>query len=74
MSQLSTILATLVLIMMVIGMVYTYRIRQNQQGEYDSPVNTKVREHPYTRNPVFLTFFVFALVTFGYLLFIILNG
>jgi hypothetical protein len=58
MPQLTFALSIIVILIAVIGGVYTYRLGRQQkwQEELDAPVPEKVQEHAYLLNPVFLAY------------------
>lgn len=75
MAQLSFVLSVLVLLIAVIGFVYTVSLgrRQKLQGEYDAPVNEKIQQHPYIRNPVLLAYFLAGLLAAGSIIYLAMN-
>ncbi|BDG34970.1 hypothetical protein [Saccharococcus caldoxylosilyticus] len=64
MAQLIFVLSILVVLIAVIGFVYTYRLGRQQkwQEELDAPIPKAVQEHAYLRNPVFLAYLLAALL------------
>jgi len=71
MQYMNFVLAILVLIIAVVGLVYTYRtgkLVDVRQSEYDTEINEKVQERAYLRNPIFLAYIIFI----GFLLFYII--
>ncbi|MBB5323861.1 cbb3-type cytochrome oxidase subunit 3 [Anoxybacillus tepidamans] len=75
MAQFSFILSILVLFIAVIGFVYTYSLgrRQKLQEEHDAPVNEKIQEHPYIRNPVLLAYLLAGLLAAGSIIYLAMN-
>ncbi|MCZ0754268.1 hypothetical protein [Anoxybacillus sp. J5B_2022] len=75
MAQLSFILSILVLLIAVIGFIYTIALgrRQKLQGEYDASVNEKIQEHPYARNPVLLAYLLAGLLAAGSIIYLAIN-
>lgn len=73
MSQATSLLLLLFTIAMIIGLVYTYRVAENQRKRerYDTAIGEKVQENPITRNPVFLTYLVGLGIAFLYLVYVI---
>lgn len=62
----------LVLTILVIGLVMTYRLTkmtQKQRGEYDKQWSEKVLDHPVVLNPIFITYLLFAILTLGFILY-----
>lgn len=57
MSQFS-IYVVLIILISLFGLVYTYRIAQNQRSGIDHEVSDKIEAHPYTLNPIFITYVV----------------
>jgi ABC-type Fe3+ transport system permease subunit len=64
MAQLMFVLSILVVLIAVIGFVYTYRLGRQQkwQEELDGPLPKAVQERPYLRNPIFLAYLLAALL------------
>ncbi|RFU71088.1 hypothetical protein D0469_03885 [Peribacillus saganii] len=65
MSQFIVVLIVISAVIVGFALAYTFSIARNQRvlkGEFDSSIDEKVQSHPYIRNPVFLTFFIFVLV------------
>ncbi|WP_044893936.1 hypothetical protein [Bacillus alveayuensis] len=62
MLQFTFVMSVVVFLIAVVGLIYTYSLgrKQKLQGEYDTEINEKVQEHPYLRNPVFLTYIIAA--------------
>ncbi|MCL6585703.1 MAG: hypothetical protein K6T72_04160 [Anoxybacillus sp.] len=75
MAQLSFILSILILLIAVIGFIYTVMLgrRQKLQGEYDAPINDKIQEHPYVRNPVLLAYLLAGLLAVGSIIYLAIN-
>ncbi|WP_027408306.1 hypothetical protein [Anoxybacteroides tepidamans] len=67
MAQLSFILSIIVFLIAVVGFIYTYSLgrRQRLQEQYDAPINGKIQEHPYMRNPVLLAYLIAGLLAIG---------
>jgi predicted permease len=62
-----TIYVLLIIITSIVGLVLTYRIGQQQRREYDTDTSERIEAHPYTLNPVFLTFIIAILLSAGFL-------
>jgi hypothetical protein len=62
MIRFALIMSVVVFLIAAVGLVYTYSIGRNQklQGEYDTPINEKIQDHPYLRNPIFLAWIIAA--------------
>ncbi|MBA2874172.1 hypothetical protein [Thermaerobacillus caldiproteolyticus] len=75
MAQFAFILSIIVLLIAVIGFVYTYRLGQQQklQGEYDTPIPEKIQEHAYLRNPVFVAWLLAILLAAVSIIFLALR-
>jgi hypothetical protein len=75
MAQFTLALSVIVLLIAVVGLIYTYSIgrRQKLQGEYDTEINEKIQEHPYIRNPVFLTYIVAVILAFIAIVYFAMN-
>ncbi|KXG10375.1 hypothetical protein PNH38_10945 [Anoxybacillus rupiensis] len=75
MAQTSFILSIIVLLIAIIGFLYTYSLgrRQKLQEQYDAPVNEKIQEHPYIRNPVLLAYVLAGLLALGMIIYLALN-
>ncbi|MFD1735617.1 hypothetical protein ACFSCX_03480 [Bacillus salitolerans] len=72
MTMLDIVLAVLGTIILITGLFYTFNISKNtkyQTNGYDTEVNPKVQDHPYTRNPIFLTYIIAGVLIIGYIIF-----
>ena len=61
MEQLTLILSVFILVILIVGLIYTFRLGENQKfqrSEFDTEINEKVQDHPIIRNPVFLTYII----------------
>mgnify|MGYP005827996323 CR=1 FL=1 len=61
MSGLSISLAVLALLILISGLIYTFKIGKIssiRQSEYDTEINEKVQRHPALLNPVFLAYII----------------
>lgn len=65
-----TIYVIIITAVSLFGLFYTYRLAQNQKSKYDTKVNEHVEAHPYTLNPVFITYIVAIVLSLGYLLYV----
>jgi uncharacterized membrane protein SpoIIM required for sporulation len=77
MTMLDVILSILALLILVIGFFYTWNISKNtkyQSNGYDTEINGKVQAHPYTRNPVFLTYIIGASLVIGFIVYYALSS
>lgn len=72
MQYMNIILAIIVLIIAVIGLVYTYRtgkLVDARQSEFDTEISEKVQERAYLRNPIFLSYIIFIAFLLFYLIY-----
>ncbi|RFU63530.1 hypothetical protein D0466_12020 [Peribacillus glennii] len=56
----------------LVSLVYTLvagRTQKALKGEYDTQIDEKIQQHPYLRNPVFLSFALFFILVLGYILY-----
>ncbi|MCA1029864.1 hypothetical protein LCL95_02310 [Bacillus timonensis] len=77
MDNLNFVLSVLAILILVVGLVYTYSLGNRQhkkQGNYDTEINEKVVKHPYLRNPVFLTYALASLFVIFYIIYISINS
>lgn len=53
------------------SLYYTLVIAKSQKTakEFDAPVNEKVQEHPYLRNPIFIAYIVMLVVLVGFVIY-----
>ena len=61
MSIFMIVLALIVLALAGYSLVYTYRLAGQEKrlkGEFDADIPDVVKEHPYIRNPVFLSILI----------------
>ncbi|UII57224.1 hypothetical protein LS684_07215 [Cytobacillus spongiae] len=61
---------------LVFSLVYTLRITKQQKvvkSNLDTKIDKRVEEHPYTRNPVFLTYGIFFVLLLLIITFIALS-
>ncbi|MDF0725381.1 hypothetical protein PY093_01490 [Cytobacillus sp. S13-E01] len=77
MDRLNFVLSALSILILAIGLVYTYRLgtrQHNMRGEYDTEINEKVQDHPYIRNPVFLTYAVASALVIAFIIYTALSS
>jgi hypothetical protein len=70
MTMLDIVLSVIAFLILAVGLIYTLKIGKNtkyQTDGYDPEISDKVQAHPYTRNPIFLAFIIFALLFFIFL-------
>jgi glucose uptake protein GlcU len=73
MQYMNFILGIIALIILVIGLVYTIwtgKLVDARQSEYDTKINEKVEERPYLRNPIFLAYMIFIGILLFYLIYV----
>lgn len=56
------------------SLYYTLVISKSQKTakEFDGPIDEKVQEHPYMRNPIFIAYIVMAVIFAGLILYFVL--
>lgn len=72
MDLMNIVLSVIAFLILGIGVLYTYRIGQNQKyskKQYDTQINEKVQAHAYIRNPVFLTYIIMFVLTLAFILY-----
>lgn len=77
MTMLDVVLSALAVLILVIGFFYTWNISKNtkyQSNGYDTEINPKVQAHPYTRNPIFLTYLIGAAIVIGFIVYYALSS
>jgi Ca2+/Na+ antiporter len=65
MSTYMTILTYIVVGILLISLIYTWRVAKSQKAvkeTHDSQISEKVQNHPYLRNPIFIAYFVFVIL------------
>lgn len=66
MSEYMSLLLLIGMGVLLVSLIYTWNIartRKNLRGVTDSKIHEEVEEHPYLRNPIFLTYIImFVLV------------
>ncbi|WP_347549205.1 hypothetical protein ABFG93_17060 [Pseudalkalibacillus hwajinpoensis] len=68
MYKLTIVLIVLVVITLLIGAYMTYRLGQNQKGEYDNQGNARVKSSFFS-NPIFLIYIIAAALAIGYVIY-----
>lgn len=55
----------------VYSLYYTLVIARSQKTakEFDAPVDEKVQQHPYLRNPIFISYLVMLVVLVGFVIY-----
>ncbi|MBK5445718.1 hypothetical protein ACWF7H_05335 [Peribacillus butanolivorans] len=63
------ILLIVVIIMALYLLFYTYSVAKTQKVKerYDSSIDESVKEHPYLRNPVFVSLFIGTILIAGFI-------
>ena len=73
MSQFTTILLVIAMGILAIALLYTWILAKGQRavkGSLDSKIPSAVQEHPYIRNPVFLSYVLFFLLVLLLIIFV----
>ncbi|MDQ0229533.1 hypothetical protein [Metabacillus malikii] len=73
MSHFSTILLGLAVVIAVISLIYTFRVGRDisaRRAKYDGPIDEKVQEHPYIRNPIFLACLIAGIFSLAYIFYL----
>lgn len=72
MSQFTFVLLVLILITLIFGLLYTFKIgaEQKKGSEFDSQIRENVQEHPYSLNPVFISYFIAIFLLLAYLVYV----
>jgi hypothetical protein len=76
MSNWHLILAGVVLLVLIIGLVFTLgtgRMVSTKQGEFDTAINEKTQRHPYLLNPVFLVWIIAMAAIIFYIIYLGFN-
>lgn len=77
MTMLDMVLMVLGLLILVGGLFYTLKLGKNtkyQTEGYDTEIHDKVKDHPFTRNPVFLTYIIAAILTLVFIAYYALSS
>ncbi|AXN40356.1 hypothetical protein [Peribacillus butanolivorans] len=63
------ILLIVVIIMALYLLFYTYSVAKTQKVKerYDSSIDESVKEHPYLRNPVFVSLYIGTILIAGFI-------
>ncbi|WP_108670146.1 hypothetical protein [Peribacillus acanthi] len=67
------VLALILSIVGLFGIMYTVSLGKSRnalRGEFDTHIDEKVQEHPYMRNPIFLTYVLFVGILLIYVLYL----
>lgn len=73
MSVLTTVLGILALIVLAASLIYTYRVGKlaNENGaKFDSQLNEKIQDHPYSLNPIFWILIIAAILSVAYIIYL----
>jgi hypothetical protein len=73
MNSLAMVLGVIAFLILVTSLFYTFRVGKlasERNSKLDTQIDGKVQEHPYIRNPVFLTYVIFGLLALGYILYL----
>ncbi|MDX8364873.1 hypothetical protein ACSVDA_11305 [Cytobacillus sp. Hm23] len=77
MNNLTFILMIISILILTIGLIYTYRLGRAlklQQDEYDPELNEKVQDHPVMRNPIFITYLIALGLVVAYMIYLAVNS
>lgn len=73
MTYFTMVLGVVALLILVTSLIYTFKIGKlvsERKAKYDTQLNEKVQEHPYTRNPVFLAYMIAAVLALAYIFYL----
>ncbi len=73
MSNFTTILFVLALIISCVSLIYTFKVGRtvsDRRAKQDSQISEKVQAHPYIRNPVFLAFLIAGILSLAYIFYL----
>ncbi|PMC35194.1 hypothetical protein CJ195_20180 [Bacillus sp. UMB0899] len=61
------------LLVLITSLLYTFKVGKlvsERKAKYDTQLNEKVQDHPYTRNPVFLAYLIAAVISLAYIFYL----
>ena len=67
------VLGVIALLILVTSLIYTFKIGKlvsGRKAKYDTQLNEKVQDHPYSRNPVFLAYMIAAVLSLAYIFYL----
>ncbi|WP_253957734.1 hypothetical protein [Metabacillus halosaccharovorans] len=73
MTYLTMVLGVIALLILVTSLIYTFKIGKlvsERKAKYDTQLNEKVQDHPYSRNPVFLAYMIAAVLSVAYIFYL----
>jgi len=73
MTYFTMVLGVVALLILATSLIYTFKIGKlvsERKAKYDTQLNEKVQEHPYTRNPVFLAYMIAAVLALAYIFYL----
>ncbi len=72
MDQLNFVLTVLAVLIIAVGLIYTYQLGKKQhsmQKQFDTEIHEKVQDHPYIRNPIFMTYAIASALVIAYIIY-----
>jgi hypothetical protein len=72
MSSFILILMLICAVILAFSLIYTFKVAKQQKSlknELDTDLPEKVQEHPYTRNPIFLSFLIAAVLVILFIIY-----
>jgi len=73
MTYLTMVLGVIALLILATSLIYTFKVGKlvsERKAKYDTQINERVQDHPYTRNPVFLTYLIAAVLSLAYIFYL----
>ncbi|MGM7720135.1 hypothetical protein [uncultured Metabacillus sp.] len=73
MGNLTMILGIIALLILAASLIYTIKVGRlvgARKSNMDTQINEKVQEHPYMRNPVFLTYVIFGILALAFIFYL----
>ncbi len=67
------ILGIIALLILAASLIYTIKVGRlvgARKSNMDTQINEKVQEHPYMRNPVFLTYVIFGILALAFIFYL----
>ncbi|WP_240189927.1 MULTISPECIES: hypothetical protein [Bacillaceae] len=58
--------------LLILSLLYTFKVARQQKAlknELDTDLPDKVQEHPYTKNPIFLTYLIAAVLVILFIIY-----
>ncbi|WP_235991705.1 hypothetical protein [Metabacillus schmidteae] len=73
MTYFTMVLGVIALLVLITSLLYTFKVGKlvsERKAKYDTQLNEKVQDHPYTRNPVFLAYLIAAVISLAYIFYL----